>query len=56
MAHIISDITAYPKVVAIDDSKSLSINEEIARITKIKYNLSIVYFFGVVTLFTTLFL
>jgi hypothetical protein len=56
MAQIISNITAYPKVVTIDDSKSLSINEEIARINKVKYNLSVVYFLGVVTLLTTLFL
>jgi hypothetical protein len=56
MAQIISNITAYPKVVTVDESKSLSINEEIARINKVKYNLSVVYFLGVVTLLTTLIL
>ena len=56
MAQIISNITAYPKVVTIDESKSLSINEEIARINKVKYNLSVVYFLGVVTLLSTLIL
>ena len=56
MAHIISNITAYPKVVTIDDSKSISVNEEIARINKVRYNLSIAYFAGVVALLTTLIL
>lgn len=56
MAQVFSNITTYPKVVTIDDSKSLSINEEIARINKVKYNLSVVYFISVVTLLTTLFI
>lgn len=56
MAQIISNITAYPKLITIDDSKSLSINDKIVRINKVKYNLSITYFAGVVVLLTTLFL
>lgn len=56
MAQIISNITTYPQVVTINETKTVAYTEEIKMIQKIKHNLSIVYFAGVVVLMTTLFL
>ena len=54
MANTITNIAELSNTASV--SQELSSTEELQRINKIKYNLSLVYFAGVVVLMTTLFI
>ena len=56
MAQTVSNISELSTVTKVSNTKTLSFTEELQKINKIKYNLSLVYFAGVTILLTTLFL
>lgn len=56
MAQTISNISELSATTKVANTKTLSFTEELQKINKIKYNLSLVYFAGVTVLLTTLFL
>jgi hypothetical protein len=56
MARVISNISEISNINSIQNTKVLSFSEELQKLNKIKYNLSLAYFAGLVVIMTTLFL
>ena len=56
MARTISNISELTNINAQENIKTLSFTEELDKVNKIKYNLSLVYFAGLTVLMTTLFI
>ena len=54
MASSITNVSDINHVTDVKKTKVLSYSEELSKVNKIKYNLSIAYFAGLVVLFTTL--
>jgi hypothetical protein len=54
MATSISNISELANVTEKESVKTLSLTEELAKVNKVKYNLSIVYFSVLAVLFATL--
>jgi hypothetical protein len=56
MARVLSNISEISHINSEQNTKILSFTEELQKVNKIKYNLSLAYFAGLVVLMTTLFL
>ncbi len=56
MASTISNISEISNATTVQNIKVLSFTEELQKVNKIKYNLSLAYFAGLVVLMTTLFI
>jgi len=56
MAGTITNILEITNVIPKKNVKSLSFTEELQKLNKVKYNLSLLYFAGLTILMTTLFL
>ena len=56
MSRAIASYIETTNVEEIKKTEAISHSEEIQRINKVKYNLSIVYFVGVIALLSTLFI
>ena len=56
MANTISNIAEISNSATLENIKVLSLTEELQKVKKIKYNLSLAYFAGLTVLMTTLFL
>ena len=56
MANTISNISEISNSTTVENIKELSFTEELQKVNKIKYNLSLAYFAGLTVLMTTLFL
>ena len=54
MASSITNVSDISHVTDVKQIKVLSYSEELSKVNKIKYNLSIAYFAGLVVLLTTL--
>lgn len=54
MERTLTNIADFSNSVEIQETKVLSFSEEMGKIEKIKYRLSIVYFIGVIILTSTL--